>query len=100
MKIIITEERLQSIFNGMMSEFSDLSEHQREYDFFDNKRGSYIDYGPINFYNNKDFDDDFDGWWEDDNWILQYVEDSPYKEPVEGFQTPLLIYSRYFLKEC
>ena len=31
-------------------------------------------------------------WWDDDDWSFQYAERPPYNEPVEGFETPLLIY--------
>ena len=92
MKLIITEEKLQAIFNGMMSEFANLSEHVRDYDYYDYNKGSYIDYSPINFYNSDENNDD---WWDDDDWVFQYAEKPPYNEPVEGFQTPLLIYPKY-----
>ena len=92
MKLIITEERLQAIFNGMMSEFANLSEHERAYDYYDYNKESYIDYSPINFYNSDENNDD---WWDDDDWVFQYAEKPPYNEPVEGFQTPLLIYPKY-----
>jgi hypothetical protein len=36
--------------------------------------------------------------YEDDNFILQYAEKPPYNEPVEGFETPLLIYSEWHFK--
>ena len=91
MKLIITEERLQAIFNGMMSEFANLSEHERAYDYYDYNKESYIDYSPINFYNEKNNED----WWDDDDWVFQYAEKPPYNEPVDGFQTPLLIYPKY-----
>lgn len=94
MKLIITEEKLQSIFNGMMSEFANLSEHERVYDYYDYNRNSYVDYSPINFYDVND-EVDYDDFWEDDDWIFQYAEKPPYNEPVEGFQTPLLIYPKY-----
>jgi len=91
MKIIITENKLQSIFNGMISEYSELIETERDYDYYDYDKGKYIDYTPINFYM-----DDED--WENDEWILQYAEKPPYNEPVAGFETPLLIYSEWYFK--
>jgi len=35
MKIIITENKLQSLFNGMMSEYTDMVDHERDYDYYD-----------------------------------------------------------------
>jgi hypothetical protein len=36
--------------------------------------------------------------WENDEWIMQYAEKPPYNKPVEGFETPLLIYSEWYFK--
>lgn len=94
MKVLITEDKLQSLFNSMMLEFDNLSEHERDYDYYDYNKNTYIDYSPLNFYNR----DDDDSWWEDDDWVFQYAENPPYNEPVDGFQTPLLIYSKYYFK--
>jgi len=91
MKIIITENILQSLFNGMVSEYDKLIETERDYDYYDDDKGKYIDYRPINFY--MDEED-----YEDDNFILQYAEKPPYNKPVEGFETPLLIYSEWYFK--
>ncbi len=91
MKIIITENKLQSIFNGMISDYSNLNKAERDYDYYDYDKGKYIDYTVINFYM-----DDED--WENDDWILQYAEKPPYNKPVEGFETPLLIYSNWYFK--
>lgn len=94
MKVLITEDKLQSIFNNMMLEFANLSEHEKEYDYYDYSKNIYIDYSPLNFYNENDDEE----WWELDNWIFQYAKRPPYNEPVDGFQTPLLIYSKYSFK--
>jgi hypothetical protein len=75
----------------MVSDYSKLIETERDYDYYDDDKGKYIDYTPINFY--MDEED-----WEDDNFILQYAEKPPYNEPVEGFETPLLIYSGWPFK--
>jgi hypothetical protein len=96
MKVLITEDKLQSLFNSMMLEFDNLYEHERDYDYYDYNKNTYIDYSPLNFYN-RDEDDD-DSWWEDDDWVFQYAENPPYNEPVDGFQTPILIYSKYYFK--
>ena len=93
MKILITEDKLQGVFNGMMSDVSQLFETERDYDYYDYKKNRYIDYTPINFYM-REIEDDYDEWWEVDDWIFQYAEKPPYNEPIEGFQTPLLIYPK------
>ena len=95
MKVLITEDKLQSLFNSMMLEFANLYEHERDYDYYDYNKNTYIDYSPLNFYNIDDNDDN-NSWWEDDDWVFQYAENPPYNEPVDGFQTPLLIYSKIF----
>ena len=91
MKVLIGEDKLQSIFKGIMSEYSDLVKQERGYDYYDYNKNKYIDYNPINFYDDTDNDD----WWELDDWIFQYAKVPPYNEPIEGFDTPLLIYARY-----
>ena len=91
MKIIITENILQSLFNGMVSEYDKLIKSERDYDYYDESKSRYIDYTPFNFYM-----DDED--WENDEWIMQYAEKPPYNKPVEGFETPLLIYSEWYFK--
>ena len=88
MKVLITEDKLQSIFNNMMSDYSDLKKLTKDYDYYDYNRNTYIDYSPLNFYNESDNED----WWDEDDWVFQYAERPPYNEPVEGFETPLLIY--------
>ena len=88
MKVLITEDKLQSIFNNMMSDYSDLKKLTKDYDYYDYNRNTYIDYSPLNFYNESDNED----WWDDDDWSFQCAERPPYNEPVEGFETPLLIY--------
>jgi hypothetical protein len=95
MKVLIKENKLQSIFNGIMSEYSDLDKKERDYDYYDGKRGSYIDYTPINFYNNSEYGAEYDDWWESDDWVFQYAIKPPYNEPIEGFETPLLLYPKY-----
>ena len=95
MKILITENKLQSFFNGMMSEYTDMVDHERDYDYYDHSKGrySYMGYTPINFY----MDDDQDTY-DSDNFVLQYARNPPFNEPMEGFKTPLLMYSRWHLK--
>ena len=94
MRYIINENQsqlLQKTFNKLMSNFSGLSEIERDYDFYDYKRSSYIDYTPINFYD----DIEYEGAWEDDDWIFQYAPEPPYGEQVKGYPTPVLMYPKY-----
>lgn len=94
MKVLITEDKLQSIFNSMMLDYSDLKKLTKDYDYYDYNRNTYIDYSPLNFYNESDNED----WWEDDDWVFQYAEKPPYDISVEGFETPLLIYVKVRFK--
>ena len=94
MKVLITEDKLQSLFNSMMLDYSKLNRIVKDYDYYDYDKGRYIDYSPLNFYNESDDEE----WWELDDWTFQYAENPPYNEPVDGFQTPLLIYSKYSFK--
>lgn len=94
MKYVINEnqsELLQKTFNSVMSNFSGLAEIERDYDFYDYKRSSYVDYTPINFYD----DIEYEGAWDDDDWIFQYAPKPPYDEQVKGYPTPVLIYPKY-----
>lgn len=94
MKVLITEDKLQSIFNNMMSDYSDLKKLTKDYDYYDYNRNTNIDYSPLNFYNEGDNED----WWDDDDWVFQYAERPPYDISVEGFETPLLIYVKVRFK--
>jgi hypothetical protein len=60
MKILITENKLQSLFNGMMSEYTDMVDHERDYDYYDYSKGRYMDYTPMNFYMD---DEEIDGYY-------------------------------------
>jgi hypothetical protein len=91
MKIIITEtqdEKVYDFFKKMMSEYSNLLSAERVYDFWDSKKGSYVDFSPINFYDDPELD------WEDDDWIFQYVLSEPYTGDKKDTY-PMLLYSRY-----
>lgn len=95
MKVLISENKLQSVFNNLMLEYSDLRRVERDYDFWDYKRNKYIDYTPINFYDTTGDDENDADIWESDDWVFQYAKEPPYGEKVEGYPTPLLMYSRY-----
>lgn len=88
MKIRITEDKLQSLFNGMMTEYTDLE--SSEYDYED-EFNNYNVYTTLNFYMD---DEDF----EDDNWLFMYAENPRNGEPVEGYETPVLIYYKDIFK--
>lgn len=85
MKYIITESKLQSTFNSIMKEFSELERAEKSYDWYDYDKNRYIDLNTTNFY--EDVEED----WDDDSWILQYQ-----KEPGDfgtADEVPLLRYS-------
>lgn len=91
MRIIITEtqeEKVYNLFKKMMSKYSKLLSNERVYDFWDGKKGSYVDFSPINFYVDPELD------WEDDEWIFQYVLSEPYTGDKKDIY-PMLLYSRY-----
>ena len=91
MKLIITENQLDTlydIFTDMMSEYAKLHEIERAYDFWDYKKNSYVDYTPLNYY--EELDDDL---WEEDDWVFQYAPGEPYTYNINE-NYPLLIYVR------
>ena len=90
MKVLITEDKLQSLFNSMMLDYSKLNRIVKVYDYYDYDKGRYIDYSPFNFYGTYDDEE----WWELDDWVFQYADRPPYGISVEGFEIPLLIYHR------
>ena len=65
MKYIITESKLQSTFNSIMKEFSELERAEKSYDWYDHDKSRYVDLDTINFYEDGEYD------WEDDSWDLQ-----------------------------
>jgi hypothetical protein len=77
-----------------MSNFTSLEEAERVYDYYDSKRGTYIDFNPINF----DADIEDADAWDSDDWSFQYAPEPPYGEQVEGYPTPVLIYPKYLFK--
>ena len=94
MKLIITEHQVENIYDSfkkMMGKFSKLDKGERPYDFWVQNRDSYVDYTPINFYNDGEED------WEDDDWVFQYSEVEPYTGNKIGIY-PMLQYSEYKLK--
>lgn len=95
MKIIITEDKLDKIYEGfkkLMEVNSNLHKIERIYDFWVHSKNTYVDYTPFNFY--KEIDDDE---WEDDDWVFQYAEVEPYTKNKIGVY-PMLLYSSYKLK--
>lgn len=88
MKKRITEDKLQSLFNGMMTEYTDLESSEHDYD---DEFNNYDEFTTLNFYMD---DDDF----ENDDWLFKYAENPPNGEPVEGYETPVLIYYKDIFK--
>jgi hypothetical protein len=91
MKIILTESQSEKIYEGfkkIMSQYSNLHEIERNYDFWDYKKNSYVDYSPLNYYDNID-----DETWDDDDWVFQYAPGEPYTYNINE-NYPLLQYVR------
>jgi len=94
MKIIITEDKMEKIYEGfkkLMVDYSELDKEERAYDFWVQNKNSYVDFTPINFY--KDGEED----WESDDWIFQYSSVEPYTGNKIGIY-PMLQYSEYYFK--
>ena len=94
MRLIITEHQADKIYNSfknMMGKFSKLDKGERSYDFWVQNKNSYVDYTPINFYNDGEED------WDDDDWVFQYAEAEPYTGNKIGIY-PMLQYSEYKLR--
>lgn len=66
MKYIITESKLNSVFNSIMEEYSNLEKYERSYDWWNYELGRYTDFNVYNFYVDAELD------YENDEWILQY----------------------------
>ena len=85
MRYIISESKLQSMFNSIMKEFSELESAEKSYDWWDSDKNRYVDLNTTNFY------EDVENDWEDDIWVLQYQ-----KNPGDigtADEVPLLRYS-------
>jgi hypothetical protein len=94
MKIIITEDKMDKIYEGfkkLMVDYSTFEKIEKPYDFWVQERNTYVDYTPINFY--KDPEED----WEDDDWLFQYASREPYTGNKIGIY-PILLYSEYHFK--
>jgi len=88
MKYILTESKLQSVFNSMIKEYSDLEKTEKSYDWYNYDKNRYVDFNCINFY--EDIEED----WEDDSWILQYQSEHGHIGTKE--QLPILRYSPFW----
>lgn len=88
MKYILTESKLQSVFNSMIKEYSDLEKTEKSYDWYNYDKNRYVDLNCVNFYMNIEED------WEDDSWILQYQSEPGDIGTKE--QVPILRYSPFW----
>lgn len=90
MEYKITIQQLTNSFKSIMKEYSELEQGEKSYDWWEEKKGGYIDLDVFNFY--KDIEND----WEDDSWILQY---QPKKGDIDpNLEVPILRYSEYDFK--
>lgn len=87
MDVKIKYNKLYSVFEEMMIEYSNLDSAIRSYDYWVQEKGRYVDLDVLNFY-----EDTYEGW-ENDNWILQY-QDRPGDEG-RNEDLPILRYGEY-----
>jgi len=90
MNVNIKHDKLYSIFEKMMSQYSDLESATRSYDYWVQEKSRYVDLDVLNFYEDPEED------WENDDWTLQY-QDTPGDEGNEE-DLPILRYGEYWLK--
>jgi hypothetical protein len=91
MNLNIKYDKLYSIFEKMMKQYSDLELATRSYDYWVQEKSRYVDLDVLNFY--EDIDEEA---WENDEWILQY-QDTPGDEGNDE-DLPILRYSEYDFK--
>jgi len=90
MNVNIKHDKLYSIFEKMMSQYSDLESATRSYDYWVQEKSRYVDLDVLNFYEDPEED------WENDDWTLQY-QDTPGDEGNEE-DLPILRYGEYWFK--
>lgn len=90
MNVNIKHDRLYSVFEVMMKEYSNLDYTIKSYDYWVQEKGGYVDLDVLNYY--EDIEED----WESDDWILQY-QDNP-GDDVRDEDLPILRYGEYSFK--
>jgi hypothetical protein len=85
MNFNVKYDRLYSVFEEMMGEYSNLDSAVRSYDYWVQEKSRYVDLDVLNFY------EDYVRGWENDEWILQY-QDRPGDEGNDE-DLPILRYS-------
>ena len=86
MDVKIKYDKLYSVFEEMMGEYSNLDHTEKSYDYWVQEKGRYVDSNVLNFY--VDIDEDY----EDDDWIMQY-QDEP-GDYVKEEDLPILTYGK------
>jgi len=103
MDVKIKYDKLFSIFEKMMEEYTNLDSTTKSYDFYIHELGRYVDLDVLNYYRNIDND------YEDDDWVMQYQdssgdegrdEDLPILRYGDGysFKSEQLMFGNYFDK--
>ena len=87
MNFNIKHDRIYSLFEEMMKEYSNLDFTIRSYDYWVPENNRYVDLDVLNYY------EDIDEGWETDDWILQY-QDNPGDEGRDE-DLPILRYGEY-----
>ena len=70
MDVNIKYDKLFSSFEKMMEPYSNLDHTEKSYDYWDNEKNRYVDLNVVNFYH------DIEEGYEDDDWAMQYQDES------------------------
>ena len=90
MNVNIKHDRLYSVFEVIMKEYSHLDYTEKSYDYWVNEKGGYVDFDVLNFY--QDIEEDY----ENDDWVMQYQSEPGDEGRDEDL--PILRYGEYSFK--
>ena len=90
MDVKIKHDRLYSVFEVIMKEYSHLDYTEKSYDYWVNEKGGYVDFDVLNFY--QDIEEDY----ENDDWVMQYQSEPGDEGRDEDL--PILRYGEYSFK--
>jgi hypothetical protein len=101
MDVKIKYDKLYSVFEEMMGEYSNLDHTEKSYDYWVQEKGGYVDWDVLNFYH--DIEEDY----ENDDWVMQYQyepgdegreEDLPTLTYGKGYSFPTeeSMFGKYF----
>ena len=90
MNFNIKHDRIYSLFEEMMKEYSNLDYTEKSYDYWVQEKGGYVDWDVLNFYHNIEED------YEYDDWVMQYQSEPGDEGRDEDL--PILRYGGYSFK--